>query len=134
MSELTVCGGFAHRWVVGMGAMTGDRIRRFRSSWGSSDATQRVHAGEGSASDEPDEADLDRFATNRREAEKVLRPGSVAAGDGGDAGECEAFEVDAHVVAGLVPDAEQHALAFVVAGAVLVRLTEVAEGDRSVDR
>ena len=48
-------------------------------------------------------------------------------------GEGEAVEVGAHVFAGLVPDAEQHALALVVAGAVLVRLAEVAEGDRSVD-
>ncbi len=87
MSELTVYGGFAHRW-------------------GSSDATQRDRSGEGSASDEPDEADLDRRATNRREAEKALRPGGVAAGDGGDAGEGETFEVDAHVVTGPVPDTE----------------------------
>ena len=35
--------------------------------------------------------------------------------------------------AGLVPDAEQHALTLVVTGAVLVRLAEVAERDRAVD-
>ena len=38
-----------------------------------------------------------------------------------------------HHVAGLLPDREQHALALVVAGAVLVRLAEVAERDRTVD-
>ena len=39
----------------------------------------------------------------------------------------------AHVLAGLVPDGDQHALALVVAGPVLVRLAEVAERDRPVD-
>ena len=62
-----------------------------------------------------------------------LRPGGVTACDGRDAGEGEAFEVGAHVVAGLVPDAEQDALAFVVAGAVLMGLAEVAECDGAVD-
>ena len=37
------------------------------------------------------------------------------------------------MVAGLVPDAEQDALAFVVAGAVLVGLAEIAEGDGAVN-
>jgi hypothetical protein len=40
----------------------------------------------------------------------------------------------AHHLAGLLPHREQHALAFVVAGAVGVRLAEVPEGDRAVDR
>ena len=39
----------------------------------------------------------------------------------------------AHVRPGRGPDGEQHALAFVVAGAVGVGLTEVAGGDRPVD-
>ena len=43
-------------------------------------------------------------------------------------------EVVAHVLAGRVPDGEQHALTLVVARAVLVRLAEVAERDRPVDR
>ena len=68
-----------------------------------------------------------------REAENVLRPGSIAAGDGSDAGEREPFEVDAHVISCLVPDAEQDALSLVVARAILVRLAEVAERDRTVD-
>ncbi len=37
------------------------------------------------------------------------------------------------MLAGLVPDRQQHALALVVAGAVLVGLAEVAERDRAVD-
>ena len=40
----------------------------------------------------------------------------------------------AHELAGLVPDRDQDALAFVVAGTVAVRLAEVADRDRSVDR
>ena len=40
----------------------------------------------------------------------------------------------AHLLAGRLPDRQQHALALVVAGAVLVRLAEVAEADRAVDR
>ena len=39
----------------------------------------------------------------------------------------------AHVVAHLGPHGEQGALALVVAGAVLVRLAEVADDDRPVD-
>ncbi len=38
-----------------------------------------------------------------------------------------------HVVPCLFPDGQQNALAFVVAGAVLVRFTEIAECDRSVN-
>ena len=62
-----------------------------------------------------------------------LRPGGVAAGDVGDAGEGVALEGATHLGAGLVPDREQHALALVVAGTVLVRLAEVAERDRAID-
>ena len=38
----------------------------------------------------------------------------------------------AHVLANVGPDRQQHALAFVVASAVLVRLTEVPDHDRAV--
>ena len=40
----------------------------------------------------------------------------------------------AHVFADVGPHRQQHALAFVVAGAVLVGLAEVADHDRAVDR
>ena len=40
----------------------------------------------------------------------------------------------AHVLADAGPDGEQHALALVVAGAVLVGLAEVADRDGAVDR
>jgi hypothetical protein len=42
--------------------------------------------------------------------------------------------VAAHVLAHHVPDGEQHALALVVAGPVLVGLAEVAQRDGTVDR
>jgi hypothetical protein len=42
--------------------------------------------------------------------------------------------VAAHVLAEHSPDGEQHALALVVAGAVLVGLAEVADRDGAVDR
>ena len=44
------------------------------------------------------------------------------------------LEQAAHAVADVGPDGQQHALALVVAGAVLVRLAEVADHDRPVDR
>ena len=48
-------------------------------------------------------------------------------------GEGEGVEVMAHVFAYLRPHAQQHALTFVVASTVLVRLPEVACRDRPVD-
>ena len=47
-------------------------------------------------------------------------------------GQRETREVLSHVVAHVGPDAEQHALALVVAGAVLVGFAEVARDDWSV--
>ena len=38
-----------------------------------------------------------------------------------------------HVLACEVPDGQQHALSFVVAGTILVRLAEIAERDRSIN-
>lgn len=61
-----------------------------------------------------------------------LGPGCRALGGLGDLGERVVGEVSAHVFAGDVPDCEQDAVTLVVAGTVLVWLTEVAEGDRSV--
>jgi hypothetical protein len=49
-------------------------------------------------------------------------------------GQREGVEVLAHVFTDLRPHRQQHALAFMLAGAVLVRSTEVASGDRAVDR
>ena len=105
--------------------------------------TRRRHGGGGSRSRHP------RGDRGRRHVRRALLidpadalpsdevrsgPGGVAAGDVRDGGEREALEVGPHVVAGLVPDAEEHTLALVVAGSVLVGLSEVAEGDRAVDR
>ena len=53
--------------------------------------------------------------------------GADAAGGIGDRLQREALEEVAHVLAGRLPDGEQHALALVVARAVLVGLAEVAE-------
>ena len=63
-----------------------------------------------------------------------VRPGGVALGHLGDHRQRVAVEMVAHVLAGPVPDGDQHALPLVVARPVLVRLTEVAERDRPVDR
>jgi len=49
-------------------------------------------------------------------------------------GQREAREVLSHVVADVGPDAEQHALALVVASAILVGFAEVTRDNRSVDR
>ncbi len=57
----------------------------------------------------------------------------IAAGPADAVGERVAVEVLAHVVAHVAPDAEQDALALVVAGAVLVGAAEVADHDRPVD-
>jgi RluA family pseudouridine synthase len=59
-------------------------------------------------------------------------PRALAAGHGGDVGQRVAPEVRTHVLTHHVPDGQQDALALVVAGAVLVRLAEVAERDGSV--
>lgn len=40
----------------------------------------------------------------------------------------------AHPLTGLFPDREQDTLSLVVAGTILVRLAEVTEGDRAIDR
>ena len=55
------------------------------------------------------------------------------ASDVGDGRQRVAVEMVAHMSAGLLPDREQHALTLVVAGAILMRLAEVAERDRAVD-
>ena len=39
----------------------------------------------------------------------------------------------AHHFAGFFPDRQEHALAFVIAGAVLMRLAKIAERDRTVN-
>ena len=44
------------------------------------------------------------------------------------------LEMASHVLAGCLPDSEEHALSLVITGPVLVRLAEVAEDDRAVDR
>jgi hypothetical protein len=49
-------------------------------------------------------------------------------------GQSKARQVLAHVISHVSPDAEQHALAFVVTGAVLVGLAKVARGNGSIDR
>ena len=64
---------------------------------------------------------------------ECLRPWSDTACGIGHRLQGEAVEDLTHVFAGCFPDRKQHALAFVVARTVLVRLAEVAEGDRSVD-
>jgi hypothetical protein len=48
-------------------------------------------------------------------------------------GEGEAREVLTHVISHVSPYAEQHALALVIARAVLMRLAEVSSGDRPVN-
>ena len=62
--------------------------------------------------------------------------GPVAApgGGGGESLERVGVEVLAHVLRGDVPDREQHALALMVAGAILVRLAEISKDDGSVNR
>ena len=62
------------------------------------------------------------------------RPWALAAGLRGDVGQGVRVERSAHLLADHGPDRQQHALALVVAGAVGVRLAEVAEDDRPVDR
>src|SRR5690606_36451286 len=61
-------------------------------------------------------------------------PRRLAAGNLGDRRQRVPLEVAAHRLAGLLPDREQHALPLVIAGAVLMRLAEVAERDRPVHR
>ena len=75
-----------------------------------------------------------RTAVGRAARRPVRRPRARRRGPSSAiVGQRVAVEVVAHVLAGLVPDREQHALALVVAGAVLVGLAEVAERDRAVD-
>ena len=61
-----------------------------------------------------------------------LWPGRGAAGCLGDLGECVVGEMLTHVFAGNVPDREEDTVPFMVTRTVLMRLTEVAEGDRSI--
>src|SRR5699024_4196139 len=62
-----------------------------------------------------------------------IGPGRLAPGDPGDVGQRPLLEHAPHVLADGRPDREQHALALMVTGSVLVRLAEVAEGDGTVD-
>ena len=64
-----------------------------------------------------------RLAVERRDSGQAASPRA----DGGDVGQGVAVELVAHLLADVGPDGEQHALALVVAGAVLVGLAEVAE-------
>lgn len=66
------------------------------------------------------------------EPEPPLGPGLFALGHGCDVGQREGVEQFSHVFADVAPHGEQHALAFVVAGAVGVGVAEVAGLDRSV--
>ena len=61
-------------------------------------------------------------------------PIGLAASRGGNGGKCVTLEVPPHVIARFLPDREEHALAFVVARTILVRLPEVPECDGTVDR
>jgi len=63
-----------------------------------------------------------------------LGPWTVATSRIGHVRQRKTFEVLTHVISGLLPDGKEYALPFMVTGAVLVRLTEVSESDRSVDR
>jgi len=67
-------------------------------------------------------------------AEVGCRPVGLAAGHRGDVGQGEAVELVADAAADAGPHRQQHALALVVARAVLVGLPEVAQGDGAVDR
>ena len=61
------------------------------------------------------------------------RPGRCPGPERDAVGQGVGVEVAAHVLADVGPDGQQHALALVVAGAVLVGLAEVADHDRPVD-
>ena len=63
-----------------------------------------------------------------------VRPGRSALCGLGDLREREALHVPAHHFAGFFPDCQQHALAFVVTCAILMRFAEVAERDGAIDR
>jgi len=63
-----------------------------------------------------------------------LGPGAVAAGCIGDICERKSLEVLAHVIAGLFPDRKENTLPLMVAGAILMWFTEIAECDGSIDR
>ena len=62
-----------------------------------------------------------------------LGPRSRATGGSSDSRQRVLLEVMPHVLAGCVPDGQQNALSFVAAGAVLVRLSEIANRDRPVN-
>ena len=62
-----------------------------------------------------------------------FRPRTFARCSRGDCVESVRVEMLAHVVTSHIPDGEQHALSFVVAGAILMGLPEVAEGDGAID-
>lgn len=61
------------------------------------------------------------------------RPYGLATGRRSDSRKRVTLEVTPHVLAGLLPDSQKHALALVVARTVLVRLSEVAQRDGSID-
>lgn len=60
-------------------------------------------------------------------------PRSIAPSGVGHIRERESLEMVSHVVAGLLPDRQEHALPFVTARTTLMRFTEVAKSDGAVD-
>jgi len=62
-----------------------------------------------------------------------LRPFTLAGRRLRDDIECVCVEVLPHVLAGDIPDCEQHALTLVVAGTVLVGLAEITDRDGAVN-
>lgn len=62
-----------------------------------------------------------------------VRPWGASARRVGDSLQGVVVEMLTHVRSGDVPDREQDAVTLVVASAVLVGLSEVAQGDRTVD-
>jgi len=62
-----------------------------------------------------------------------LRPRSGSRSHSGYVGQCERLQPFAHFVADGVPERQQNTLAFMIAGSVGVRVTEVAQDNRTVD-
>ncbi len=63
-----------------------------------------------------------------------IRPWGISARGVRNIGERVLGKVGPHVFSGQVPDRQQYAMPFVVAGPILMGLAKIAKGDRSVDR